>query len=390
MEPSGVEYDASQIELRHIGMPEHDWHPAALFRILVGACSASPFLQSPRFNSRLKRQVAVGLAAARLGERGVDVDELVRCVFRGMYVGEFIRVSLRAAYDFSWSEADVPAAVRPLGAQALDRVGAPLKNDSFSAYLRRAANEPDLLVLGRRVAGWISRAELRDLLRWQLPMDADFEQYPELEVGPKVCDSRWLADRFLLTYLDGWNTASLHAEFSWSSGSKGVALTSDMMELRRVPQERLNAEIAKRAVEGEGRVPRALLAVGVQLLKDGDHEQAAALFQGALAVSDSQWVRNCLAFCLVPSDPAGADLMFTELLEEGFDPPIVLANLAATNRILNDLESAHGNARRGLTLLSETDLRSASLWGFEDGMPVLMPDIKVVDYLRFVLGWGPA
>lgn len=102
------------------------------------------------------------------------------------------------------------------------------------------------------------------------------------------------------------------------------------------------------SVDGGGRDPRSLLMAGVQHLKDGEQGQAVALFQGTLTVADSQWVRNCLAFCLVPSDPAGAAIMFMELLEEGFDDPLVHANMAATNRILGDIETAHGHARTGL------------------------------------------
>ena len=82
--------------------------------------------------------------------------------------------------------------------------------------------------------------------------------------------------------------------------------------------------------------------------------------------------------------------MFTELLEEGFDPPILHANLAATSRILGDMEGAHEQAHRGLRLLSEADPRVAFLWGFDEGEPILMSDVRVVEYLRFVLSWGPA
>jgi hypothetical protein len=224
VEPSGVGYDASQIELRHAGMPEHDWHPAAQLRVLAEGCSVAPFRRSNRFSSPLKRQIAVAAAAARLGERGFDIDELVRCVFQAMYVGEFMRLSLRIAFDLA----------RP------------------------------------------------------------------------------------------------------------------------------------------------------------DVEDEVALFQGALAVADSQWVRNCLAFCLVPSDPAGAEPMFMELLEEGYDDSLVHANLAATNRILGDIETAHSHARTGLGLLADSDSRVAFLWGFEEGAPVLMSDVRVVEDLRFVLSWGPS
>jgi len=306
-----------------------------------------------------------------------------------MYVGEFIRLSLRVASDLADADVFVPDQLEPLGIEVRDRIGGPQADDSFSTYLRRIVRAPDLTALGRRVAGWISQAELRDLLRWNLPTRSEWEALPEIDVGSKICESQWLADRFLLTYVGDWYTASLHEEFKWARGANATAVPPEYVDLRSVPADRLNAEIAVRAVEGGGRDPRSLLMTGVEFLQNGDHEQAIALFQGALTVSPSTWVRNCLAFCLVPSDPAGAALMFRELLGEGFDPPLLHANMAATSRLQGDMKSAHSHAREGLELLAEAGDRVAYLWGFEDGAPVLMADISLMDYLRFVLSWNP-
>lgn len=57
--------------------------------------------------------------------------------------------------------------------------------------------------------------------------------------------SRWLADRFLLTYVGDWKTASLHEEFRWSRSTRDSPVARDLMGLRRVPPDRLNAEIAQ-------------------------------------------------------------------------------------------------------------------------------------------------
>lgn len=390
MKPDGSEYDTSKIDMEHTGMPEHFWHPAALLRVVAEGCSVSPYIQTRRYSSALQREVSVTSAAARLGERGFDVDELVRSVFQGSFVGELKRLSLRVAFDISLTgEASAPVELRPLGKWALKHVDAPEPGDSFSTYLRRAIYNKELESLGRRVAGWIQVADLADLLTWNLPVPLEFDSFAEADVGSRECESRWLADRFLLTYVDAWNTSSLHDEFRWASGLGEAPLDRNAMLLRLVPQDRLNAEISQRAVMGDLRDPRSLLMSGVQYLREGEQEKAVALFQGALTVADSQWVRNCLAFALVPSDPAGSERMFRELLAEGFDPPLVHANLAAVKRVLGDIGLAQEHALEGLALLASGTSREAFLWGFVEGSPSLM-SARVEEYLRFVLGWGPS
>ena len=389
MEPSGIAYDASQIEMRHTGEPGHDWHPAALLRVLAEACSSAPWRCSPRFRTLLERRVHVSAAAARLGERGFDCDELLRCAFQPMIVGEFLRLSLRIAFDLARpNDADaVPDFLTHFGEEMRQRAGDAASDESFPAYLSRVAYEPPVRSLGKRVAGWVSQASFRDLLEWRLPNPSEWDGFPELEVGTRVCESRWLADRFLLTYLQDWHTATLHDEFRWIRGERQGGIPAELLELRSVPQDRLNAEVAKRAVDGEAHDPRALLTTAVDYLRVGDVDQAVALFQGALAAAPNPWVRNCLAFCLIPTDPAGAEFMFRELLAEDYDPALLRANLAATSRLQGDGEAAHTHAREGLELLERDPSRSAHLWGFEGDAPVLMVDVDIEDYLRFVLSW---
>jgi hypothetical protein len=340
-----------------------------------------------RFKTPLERHVAVGTAAARLGERGFDVDEFVRCVFRPMYVGEFVRFSSRVAFDLC-AGVSVPDRVAAFGNHIKDRVGAPQPDASFSSYyLANIVGHPEVDAFGRRVAGWLQQAELRRILNWTLPRPSEWSSLPESDVASPVCDSRWLADRFLLTYVNDWHTASLHDEYRWAKGSKASVISPQDLFLRSVPLDRLNAEIARRAVEGEMRDPRSLLSMGVELLLQGEHEQAVALFQGALTVSPGSWVRNCLAFCLVPSDPQAAAAMFRELLAEGFEPHLLHANLAATSRLQGDIAAVHEHARAGLDSTSENDLSTAYLWGFEGKSLILIKNASIPGYLKSALSW---
>ena len=387
LEIDGSAYDASQIAMRYSGQPAHHWHPAALLRVLAEACSTAPVRRSRRFRTGLERNIAVESAAARLGERGFDIDQLLRCVFKPMFVGEFVRLSSRVAYDLSRQKVAIPDGITRLGERILADIGAPDAEQSFSAYLQKVIRDPSTPILSRRMAGWVSVADLRSLLRWRLPSELEWTSLPELDFSPSICESQWLADRFLLTYVGDWHTASLHEEFRWARGTLRSSVSTENMMLRTLAPDRLNAEIALRTVDGDGSDPRSLLMAGVDFLQRGEHEQATALFQGALAVSPSAWVRNCLAFCLVPSDPAIATEMFLQLLTEDFNQPLLCANLAATSRLQHDIESAHAYARRGLEQTSDAKHSTAYLWGFEGGVPTLMADVSLHDYLRFVLSW---
>jgi hypothetical protein len=388
MEPGGNAYDASQIGLRYVGLavPEHDWHPVELLRVLVEICSTSPFRRSARFTSGLHRHISVGLAAARLGERGFNVDELVRCAFREMYVGEFIRLSARVSFDRA-NGTTLSTPLEALGAEVCDRMGAPAVGATFSSYLNQIVEHSEVAPFGRKAAGWLQVAELSEILTWDIPSPSLWASVTELDSASIACESQWLADRFLLTYLSDWHTASLHDEYRWARGERTSGVAIEDLSLRSIPTDHLNAEIASRAVVGGARDPRALLSTGVDLLLRGEHEQAVAFFQGALTVQPSSWVRNCLAFCLIPSDPDAAADIFQDLLNDGHEPHLVYANLAAVERLWGNISAAHHFARAGLALIDEQDRRTAYLWGFEDSLPTLMENVVIRDYLRFVLSW---
>lgn len=267
MEPNGIPYDAGQIEMRHQGHPAHDWHPAALLRILSASCSTTPSRVTPRFRTQLERRVMVPAAAARLGEQGFDVDEIVRCVFRPMYVGEFIRLCSRVAFDVA-NGVDVPGTYAPLGCRVADRVGPPTDAESFGAYFRnRVVGHPEVQRLGRQVAFWIETTSLRRLLQWQFPSEREWNDLKEVDVFIQHCESRWLVDRYLLTYLSDWYTSSFHSEFEYANNDYRTTIREEVLALRRVPIDKLNAEIALRAVRGYEAAPRALISAGIDYLR---------------------------------------------------------------------------------------------------------------------------
>lgn len=392
MEPDGTIYDAGQIVLRYRGLPGHEWHPAALLRVLADSSVMAAPISPLAYNSVRQRRVAVTAAAARLGERGYPLDHLVRAVFGRGQVGEFTRLSARVAYDISTSRREVPERLRHLGDALLRSTEiAAAGEERFPQFLRRLLGEPATRRFLRKAAGWVQTAELRHLLTWLVPSPAEWAELPEVEEWEPDAEAKWLTDRFLLTYVDDWATPSLHLEYRWERGDVCVMVNPAELALRTVPADKLNAEIARRAVTGEGGEYRgSLLSRAVELLESREFGSAAALFEGALAVSPTPWVRNCLAFCLIPLEPTSAVQMLTELLDDGFDPPLVRANLAAASRLAGSIVDARAHARAGLELLEGGRARApAFLWRFGES-EIFLGSIDLERYLRDAIEWTEA
>lgn len=392
MEPDGTIYDAGQVVLRHRGLPGHGWHPAALLRVLADSSVMAAPISPLEYNSGLQRRVGVTAGAARLGERGYPLDQLVRTVFGRGQVGEFTRLSARVAFDISTGRREVPEFLRHLGEALLESTGTAVAADErFAQFLRRLLREPATRRFVRKAAGWVQTADLRHVLTWLFPSATAWSDLPEVDEPEPDPEARWLADRFLLTFVHDWATPSLHLEYRWQRGDLFVGVDSVELTLRTVPDDKLNAAIAARAVTGHGgEYQRSLLSRAIELLEARQFASAVALFEGALAVSPTQWVRNCLAFCLIPLEPTSASQMLSELLDEGFEPPLVLANLAAASRLSGSIDGAHAHAMAGLELLEDEPIRPpAYLWRFGES-EVFLGHIDLERYLRDALDWTEA
>ena len=231
-------------------------------------------------------------------------------------------------------------------------------------------------------------AELRALLTWAMPTVGAWDKIPEVDVVKADDSATWLADRFLLNAVDHWATSSLHLEYRWANGEVPVEVDPSEITLRSLPVDKLNAEIARRAVTGdEGEYHKNLLNRSVELLEARRFSDAVSLFEAALALSPTLWVRNCLAFCLIPQEPMFAVHMLVELLDEGFHPPLVRANLAAASRLCGAVEEARLHAAAGLAALDGRSQSSAFLWRFGES-EVVLAEVDLERYLRNALAWS--
>jgi hypothetical protein len=112
-------------------------------RVLADSAAMSAPVSCLQFNSPRQRRVAVTTAAARLGERGYNIDELVRDVFGSRQTGELTRLSARVAFDIASDSREVPDALRHLGEALLASAAVdPQPGEGFVGFLRRLLAQP--------------------------------------------------------------------------------------------------------------------------------------------------------------------------------------------------------------------------------------------------------
>jgi hypothetical protein len=77
----------------------------------------------------------------------------------------------------------------------------------------------------------------------------------------------------------------------------------------------------------------------------------------------------------------GRFTLFHELLDEGFDPVLVHANLLCAYRVLGDTIAARRHGRRALNLLGQGPPRNAYLWCLEPGPELRVGFVDMEDYV---------
>ncbi len=99
------------------------------------------------------------------------------------------------------------------------------------------------------------------------------------------------------------------------------------------------------------------------------------------------WLRNCLAFCMIPSD-AAAEGIFNSLNSCEFDPALIRANLATVARLQSKMMECRIHAQKGLDILADCRERRAHLWSIEQNLPVLRRDAILYTHLELLASVG--
>ncbi|MFK0110013.1 hypothetical protein [Streptomyces sp. NPDC091217] len=192
-----------------------------------------------------------------------------------------------------------------------------------------------------RVHSWAEQADIDDLVDWKCPSGEDFNTLVDCATPENDLESSyaWVVDRLTETYLSDWEDASLHHEYRWLKAAAPIPFSDEIMNLRLVSSETLNAEIAERTVMSQGdkaqrETVTQLAFQGSQLVKSGNRDAAASTFRliTKIAPEDSN-ARNDLGFSLVPDEPRKALRHLTTAAKMGYDQPFINAH----NRMICNL-----------------------------------------------------
>jgi hypothetical protein len=351
--------------------PDDRWSTVSLVTAVRGLVSWTPAdtLAWPRGSSPDSRLTAFQAVTGELTRRGVDAESLVRYGMRNEIAASLMSFLLIKALGLEIPELarqrsiDLDAWNAVLPNRKIQDLNLQISAENLSMIVNETAQYQVPLILP-----WIMRAPLKTLVTLSPP------ELPRLAESFLISPSdselyqryAWLVDRFSTTSLHDWLTSSLYCEYRWQAEQEPPPCPPVLMLDREISEERLNAEIARRAVlqvpNGE---PDAESALAVDmagharaLLLQGRGHEAAALFEFASKrrPADAE-ARNNLGFCLIPENPKQALWDLEAAARMGYDNTVV----NVYNRVC--CHSALRQARAAIALAD-------GYWMGQDGPPI--------------------
>ncbi len=324
---------------------------------------------------------------SELGERETEVKRLIALVeARGVPFDDEVR-----RYTARHTAAALIALAIPHRAQPTETELPPAWAAIAAERLGIADTESDAKVGARFVEfirfvyDWSEQASLDALVRWSAPT-SDVESASLTVASERANESQWVMDRFLLTYLHDWDTASLHLEWKYVHGQYAAPCAPSEMTSRVVDEGTLARTIADRAIADGPRDPSLaasrLVRPAVRFLEEGRRASAAALFEAAVEIQpEDPDANNNLGFCLLPDRPedALASLDAAEALGPT-DPLINAANRVVCLARLGHVTSAIDLAEAVLSdRPDETGPSFAWLWSLPEVIRGAEPTLIEVD-----------
>ncbi|WP_156969688.1 hypothetical protein [Knoellia subterranea] len=304
----------------------------------------------------LKRQVFATSALAALGQRGIDLDSLVRHGF-----GDRVKVGLASFLTYQDRSPDERADSWPHYLRWRRIFGESENNASEVGGYFRSAIQGEAQ---RYIDSWLESAPLEDLIAWRPTFD---EIRPVKRDEEAVETWQWFVDRFTQTYLASWAPSSLRREYLIVSGQVDSPIETQILRERPVHVDRVARAIAESTISVESgtdpSITAALTEQALELLHGGDRTAAAALFEAARTFSPKDpTLKNNYAFCIILDKPTQA----VPLLEESLsgrvvDSTVVLCNLMLAHHLIGDNERALEFADIAFDSVGERTL-GAYLW----------------------------
>jgi tetratricopeptide (TPR) repeat protein len=390
--PSPVRpFDAAEIHLADSRRPINEWRTAALLAELRVLSTPPLYSRGLDLAGRAARIAAV---FERFDEMGLDGERLLRAVFVPAMAQAVVTITalpllLTSQEDINQLPPDLVQTLdgwphilmsedrSPEGWFAVARErGDAWTRDQVGTIFRQAG----------RVTHWLSLRPLNELLEWRAPVSVDFAAVPQGGAPKPNPEDRWVADRFMQTYLEQWSYESLLLEWAYLHGDRVAPCGPEAMRSRHVPAEELANAIAWRAARGEeGRRTNNMTVAqfvepALAHLRAGQFATAAAIFDACrIAAPNDGEAHNNYGFCILPIDPGAA----LEALERAADLGMRLALVNTANRML----AAYRLGRAGTALeiasraAASTAWKSPAfgwLWNWEPGTPKLveLPDVR--------------
>lgn len=329
-------FDASRAALeRRQEQPSPSWATSALLRTVLD------LILTPPTSNWLWRSISITTALARLGERGLSPDAVMRTGF-----GEDLtrRILLDAASfwvverDTGKSRANMPPLLR--GWAALIDADQALASGEFALdWFRQVVQTSGVAGQART---WLRTAAVGNLVGWQVEGFLEVNRGPEEMVFPGGKDAtRWVCDRLARTYLSDWHASSLHWELAYIRApmeiAVGAGVDPDILSERICTEGMVTEELCHRV-----RAPGVRDSIGTELLaQDLIASLGLLLHEGRCDVARAQArrafeaypnkveFRVAYAFCTIPENPAEARRLLEPLLvDESAPGGLVRANLA--------------------------------------------------------------
>ena len=269
-----------------------------------------------------------------------------------------------------------------------------------------AIRDPDnadaaLNSLMRATLSWSQSAPLTEIIGWTPP--SNLETAENGTVGVATSDANWLFDRFTVTYLDDWSTASLRSEWQYLHGELDTPWPRHLTKARRMAEPQLASVIADRLLREHDRhrshvhhfsLTDQLVGPALDFLGEGRRIEAAALFEAAIRHDgDDAPAHNNLAFCLLPDRPEAAVSLLERAIKLGgpqfghFKANCVLA-LAHAGRYTSALSLAHEFLLSANTSFKHDTWHMWKVDGFLDGDEPCIEDCDdLSEYVESIVGW---
>ena len=345
----GRPFDAKEVYLQDSeNSAPHRWRLSALLYALKDTTQTPPDDNTPV----VQRQDHVRDMLDSLAQSGIDTQSLVdpwirehasRAIFGRVYAQWLSnRTSETSPTVESW-------------VQLLDEVVPRESEPSITS----ATQDPDnadaaLNSLMRATLAWSQSASLEEIIGWIPPTNLETAENGTIDVVTGAAN--WLFDRFTVTYLDDWSTASLRCEWQYLHGEVDTPWPRHLTKARRMAEPQLASAMADRLLRVHDRhrthlhhfsLTDQLVGPALDFLGVGRRIEAAALFEAAIRHdSDDAQAHNNLAFCLLPDSPEAAVSLLQRAIELGgpqfrhFKVNCILA-LAHAGRYTSALSLAH-------------------------------------------------